>query len=87
MFEKFIRLFRIKDLRKKILFVLFVLAISRLVASVPIPGIDPEKLQQFFSGNQFFGMLSVFTGGSMGRMSIGMLVLVHSLLQQLLCSF
>jgi preprotein translocase subunit SecY len=73
MFEKFIRLFRIKDLRKKILFVLFILAVSRLIAIIPIPGINPEKLQQFFSGSQFFGMLSVFTGGSMSRMSIGML--------------
>ena len=73
MFEKFIRLFRIKDLRKKILFVLFILALSRLIAVIPIPGINPDKLQEFFSGSQFFGMLSVFTGGSMSRMSIGML--------------
>ncbi len=73
MFEKIFRIFRIKDLRKKIFFVLMILVISRLVASIPIPGIDTEKLQSFFSGNQFFGMINVFTGGAMSRMSIAML--------------
>ncbi len=73
MFEKILRIFHIKDLRKKIFFVLAILAISRLIAAIPIPGIDAEKLQSFFSGNQFFGMINVFTGGAMSRMSIAML--------------
>jgi preprotein translocase subunit SecY len=73
MFQKIIHIFRIKDLRKKILFVLFILALSRLIASIPIPGIDTQRLEEFFSGNQFFGLLNVFTGGAMSRLSIAML--------------
>lgn len=73
MFEKIVRIFRIKELRKKILFVLAILVVSRLVAAIPIPGIDTEKLESFFSGNQFFGMINIFTGGAMSRLSIAML--------------
>ena len=73
MFEKITRIFHIKDLRKKIIFVFAVLAISRLLASIPIPGIDLKKLESFFAGNQFFGMMSIFTGGAMSRLSIAML--------------
>lgn len=73
MFEKITRIFHIKDLRKKIIFVFAILAISRLFASIPIPGIDLKKLESFFSGNQFFGMISIFTGGAMSRLSIVML--------------
>ncbi len=73
MFDKIKRIFHLKDLRNKILFVLAILALSRLLSNIPIPGIDPEKLKSFFSGNQFFGMVNIFTGGAMSRLSIGML--------------
>jgi len=77
MFEKILRVFHIKDLRKKIFFVLAMLAVFRLIAVIPIPGIDADKLESFFSGNQFFGLMNVFTGGAMSRMSIALLGLGH----------
>lgn len=62
-----------RDLRKKIFFILGILAIFRLAAAVPIPGVDVLRLKQFFAGNQFFGLLNVFSGGAMDNLSIVML--------------
>lgn len=73
MWEKILRIFKIKDLRNKILFVLAMLAVFRVAASVPIPGINPEKLRLFFQQNQIFGLVNIFTGGAMSKMSIVML--------------
>ncbi len=72
-FEKIKLLFKIKDLRKKILFVLAVLVVFRIAANIPVPGIDIEKLKSFFEGNQLFGLINIFTGGAMSRLSIIML--------------
>ena len=71
--EKVIQVFKIKDLRKKILFVFMILIIFRIAASIPVPGIDAERLRQFFGDNQLFGLLNIFTGGAMSNMSIIML--------------
>jgi preprotein translocase subunit SecY len=66
----------IPDLRNKILFTLGMLLIFRLVAYVPVPGIDPaalaKNLQSSSNGglNQFFGLMDVFTGGSLQQFSI-----------------
>ncbi len=72
-FQKFIQIFSIPDLRTKILFVLGVFVIFRLMANIPIPGIDTEKLQQFFQSNQLFGLLNLFSGGALDNLSIVML--------------
>lgn len=69
----FIRIWKIGDLRKKILFVLVVFAFFRVMANIPIPGIDIERLRAFFEGNQLFGLLNLFTGGAMDNLSIVML--------------
>lgn len=71
--DKIVQIFKIKDLRKKILFVLMMLVIFRVAANIPVPGIDAEKLSQFFSNNQLFGLLNIFTGGAMSNLSIVML--------------
>ncbi len=71
--EKIIQVFKIKDLRKKILFVLMILVIFRIAANIPVPGVDAERLRQFFSNNQLFGLLNIFTGGAMSNLSIIML--------------
>ena len=60
----------IPDLRNKILFTIAMLLVFRLVAYVPVPGIDPSALSNANSQNsgdlkQFFGLLDVFTGGSL----------------------
>lgn len=80
--------FKDPDLRKKILFILFILVIFRLGANIPIPGIDQIRLQQFFSGNQFFGLLNIFSGGGLSNLSIVMLgvapFITASIIMQLL---
>jgi len=77
-----------RDLRKKILFVLFVLALFRVGADIPIPGVDQERLASFFAGNQFFGLLNIFSGGALDNMSIMMLgvgpYITASIIMQLL---
>ena len=64
---------KIKDLRKKILFIFFIFAIFRLLANIPIPGVDKEAVKEFFSKFQAFGLLNLFTGGALERISIVML--------------
>lgn len=60
-------------MRKKILFVLAMLILFRVGAAIPIPGVDLIKLRAFFEGNQFFGLLNVFSGGGLSNLSIVML--------------
>lgn len=72
-YHKIIQIFKIPDLRKKIIFVLVVFAIFRLMANIPMPGMNPENLKKFFSQFQMFGLLNVFTGGALDRFSIIML--------------
>jgi len=71
--EKVIQVFKIKDLRKKIFFILMILVIFRVAANIPVPGIDAERLKEFFTNNQLFGLLNIFTGGAMSNLSIVML--------------
>lgn len=73
MLSKFIAIFKLPDLRNKILFIFGVLIIFRLTASIPIPGVDPLRLQAFFEGNQLFGLINLFTGGALSSLSIAML--------------
>jgi preprotein translocase subunit SecY len=60
------------DLKNRILFTVFILAIYRLGTFVPLPGIDPEQLQSLMAGNQkgLLGMFNVFAGGAVSRMAI-----------------
>ena len=62
-----------KNLRSKVLFAAFALIIFRAFAAIPIPGVDILKLEQFLSGNQFFSLLDVFSGGGLSSLSIMML--------------
>lgn len=71
--EKFVRIFKIRDLRNKILFVLAMLIVFRIAAHVPISGIDKEALREFFAGNQFLGLLDIFSGGGLSNFSVVML--------------
>ncbi len=60
------------DLRNRILFTIFILAIYRMGTFVPLPGIDPNQLQIMMEGNQkgLLGMFNVFAGGAISRMAI-----------------
>jgi len=72
-YQNIIQIFKIRDLRKKILFVLVVFGIFRLMANIPMPGINAENLKRFFEQFQMFGLLNVFTGGALDKLSIVML--------------
>ena len=77
-----------KTLRKRVLFVLFALIIFRLLASIPIPGIDTIELNRFLANNQFFGILNIFSGGGLTNLSVIMLgvgpYITGSIIMQLL---
>ncbi|MFA5643916.1 MAG: preprotein translocase subunit SecY [Patescibacteria group bacterium] len=73
MIEKIKKIWRIKDLRNSIVFVLFMLVIFRLFAHVPVPGVNVLALKELFSSNQVLGLLNVFSGGSMDNFSIVMM--------------
>src|SRR3989344_3673361 len=73
MASKFTQLFRIKDIRRKIFIVAGLLVAFRLLAAIPIPGIDPIRLKDFLSGNQLFGFLNIFSGGGLSNLSVMML--------------
>jgi preprotein translocase subunit SecY len=67
--NKIIQVFKIKDLRKKILFVLAMFFVFRLMANIPVPGVDIQNLEGFFQRFQMFGLLNVFTGGTLSKLS------------------
>jgi len=73
MLEKITQLFKLKDLRNKILFVLAMLVVFRIAAAIPVPGVDIVQLKRFFETNQLFGLLNIFSGGAMSKFSIVML--------------
>src|SRR5947209_1723528 len=72
MFEKLANVFRIPDLRKRVLFTLAMLAIYRLGGHIPIPGIDTKRFEEFIQQNQgsIFGFFDLFSGGMFRRLTI-----------------
>jgi len=73
MWDKLRQIWMIKDIRQKVLFVLGMLVIFRVAAHIPVPGINPENLQAFLSGNQILGLLNIFSGGTIENFSLVML--------------
>lgn len=88
MLEKIFQIFTIKDLRNRIFFVLALLVVFRLMATIPVPGVDVLRLKSFFEGNQLFGLLNIFSGGALSNLSIVMLgvgpYITASIIMQLL---
>ncbi len=88
MFEKIVQVFKIVELRNKILFVLGILVVFRLAANIPVPGVNVDQLRQFFENNQLFGLLNMFSGGGLRNISIVMLgvgpYITASIIMQLL---
>ena len=72
MLEKLANVFRVPDLRKRILFTLGMLAVYRLGGHIPTPGINADLLQQFFDSNRgsFLGFVDLFSGGQLRRLTI-----------------
>ncbi len=80
------------ELKKRILFTIFILLVYRFGTFVPIPGINVEVLKKFFasSGANMFGMINLFSGGALERMSIFALnimpYITSSIIMQLMTS-
>ncbi len=73
MLSVFRNMFRIRDLRNKILFTLVMFAIYRLGAAVPVPGVDLDRVQQFADSaaqGGFVGILNLFSGGALEQLSV-----------------
>ncbi|MBA7492618.1 Protein translocase subunit SecY [subsurface metagenome] len=62
--------FFFKDLRTKLLYTVLLLIVVRVLAHIPLPGVDVEALRKFFADNQIFGLLNIFSGGTMQNFSI-----------------
>ncbi len=72
MLEKFLNIFRIPDLRKRVLFTMGILAVYRLGAWIPTPGVNTHQLELMFNGQNgsALGLMDLFSGGTLRRMTI-----------------
>ena len=72
MLEKFLNIFRIPDLRKRVLFTLAILAVYRLGSHIPTPGVNGHQLELLFNqqSGSALGMMDLFGGGSLRRMTV-----------------
>jgi len=72
MLEKFLNIFRIPDLRKRVLFTLAILAVYRLGAHIPTPGVNAQMLAQLFNSQSggALGLMDLFGGGNLRRMTV-----------------
>lgn len=73
MFDKINQIWKARDLRNNIIFVLLMLVIFRLAAHVPIPGVDSIALKNLFASNEMLGLMNLFSGGGMENFSIVMM--------------
>jgi preprotein translocase subunit SecY len=65
-----VRIWKAKEVRNSIFFIIAMLVIFRITAHIPVPGVDASALQNIFNGNQFFGLLNIFSGGTLESFSI-----------------
>ena len=73
MLGSFIQAFKVPDIRKKLLVVAGLLLAFRVLAAIPVPGVDPLQLQNLLGGSDLFGFLNIFSGGALSNLSIMML--------------
>ena len=65
-----INAFKIEDLRRKIFITIILIVLVRIVAHIPVSGVDLQGLQALFASNQFLGLLDIFSGGTLANFSI-----------------
>lgn len=70
MWDKIQAAWRIKEVRHGLLFVLAVMVIFRVIAHIPLPGVNLEALKRFFEANQVLGLLNLFSGGTISNFSV-----------------
>jgi len=73
MFSKLEQIWKAKDLRNNILFVLGMLVVFRFAAHIPVPGVNAVALKNLFASNQILGLMNLFSGGGMETFSIVMM--------------
>jgi len=66
----FLNIWKIPDLRKRLLFTAGVLVVFRLAAHIPVPGVDFKALRQLFAQSQLLGLLDIFSGGTLANFSV-----------------
>lgn len=72
-FRKLTLVFKEKSIRNRILIIFAALAVFRLLAAIPIPGVSQVALSQFLEDNQFLGLMNLFSGGGLSNLSLVML--------------
>ena len=72
MFESIANIFKVTDLRKRVLFTFFIMFVYRLGSHIPTPGINTAVLEQWFTQNSgtMFGYINMFSGGNFSRMTV-----------------
>ncbi len=70
LFSIFQNAFKAEDVRRKILFTAGILIVFRLFAHIPVAGVNIASLKSFFAGNQFLGLLDMFSGGTLANFSV-----------------
>ncbi len=70
MLEKLANIFRVPDLRKRVFFTLAMLAVYRLGSHIPTPGVDANKLADYFRGGGLLDFYNLFSGGNLRRFTI-----------------
>ncbi|MFA7308585.1 MAG: preprotein translocase subunit SecY [Patescibacteria group bacterium] len=73
MFKTLATIWSLKDLRRRILVTLALILFVRVLSHIPLPGVDIAALKQFFDRSQLFGLLDIFSGGTMSRFSLIMM--------------
>ena len=70
MFAALANIYKIPELRQKIIFTLVMFAVFRLGTHIPVPGVDPSAIEQLFATGNLFGLLDLFSGGAFSKFSI-----------------
>ncbi len=70
MWETLRKIWKMKELRTSLFFILLALLVYRVGAHIPVPGIDAAGLDAYLNSNQFLGLLNVFSGGTLANFSI-----------------
>lgn len=68
--SKLRQILQIKELRNSIFFVMGMLLLFRVLAHIPVPGVDADALRSFFQSNQLLGLINIFSGGGLANFSI-----------------
>ena len=70
MLDALSNIFKIPELRQRIIFTLIMFAVFRMGTHIPVPGVDPTAIEQLFNNGSLFGLLDLFSGGAFSKFSI-----------------